>query len=44
MGGRLERELAQQKRQTRTGTLTGVSKEERRRRDAEGRAEVVNYN
>jgi len=40
----LGRDLASQKAQTRVGTLEGVSKEERRRREADGAAEVQNYN
>jgi len=42
--GKLERDLAQQKKQTRTGTLENVSQDERRRRDADQASQAINYN
>ena len=42
--GKLERDLAQQKKQTRTGTLENMSQDERRRRDADQTTQAINYN
>lgn len=42
--GKLERDLAQQKKQTRTGTLEDMSQDERRRRDADQTSQAINYN
>ncbi|KAK3176173.1 hypothetical protein OEA41_007496 [Lepraria neglecta] len=42
--GKLERDLAKQKAQTRVGTLENISQDERRRRDADQTAQAVSYN
>ncbi|KAL2043618.1 hypothetical protein N7G274_003925 [Stereocaulon virgatum] len=42
--GKLEKDLAKQKAQTRVGTLENVSQEERRRRDVDQTAQAVFYN
>ena len=42
--GKLGKELAAQRQQTRTGTLGEVSQEERRRREVEEGREVASYN
>ena len=41
--GKLGRDLAKERKQTRTDTLEEVSKEERRRRDADQGTEARNY-
>ncbi|MCJ1273634.1 hypothetical protein MMC21_001427 [Puttea exsequens] len=42
--GKLERDLANQKKQTRTGTLENISADERRRRDTDQTAQAISYN
>ncbi len=42
--GKLERDLAKQKAQTRVGTLENISQDERRRRDADQTAQAISYN
>ncbi|MCJ1336037.1 hypothetical protein MMC09_001312 [Bachmanniomyces sp. S44760] len=42
--GKLGRDLAKEKQQTRTGTLNAVSQDERRRRDVDQTAEARNWN
>lgn len=42
--GKLERDLANQKKQTRVGTLENIAQDERRRRDADQTAQAMNYN
>ncbi|MCJ1459931.1 hypothetical protein MMC28_010310 [Mycoblastus sanguinarius] len=42
--GKLGKGLARERAQTRTGTLENVSKDERRRRDADQSTEARNYN
>jgi len=42
--GKLERDLQEQRKQTRTDTLRQASKEERAARNADSNAEILNYN
>ncbi|MCJ1302949.1 hypothetical protein MMC08_005754 [Hypocenomyce scalaris] len=42
--GKLGRDLAKEKQQTRTNTLEGISREERRKRDADEVVETRNWN
>ncbi|KAL6717839.1 hypothetical protein ACLMJK_003924 [Lecanora helva] len=42
--GKLERDLAQQKKQTRAGTLENMSHDERRMRETDQTAQAMNYN
>ncbi|KAA6410808.1 MAG: hypothetical protein FRX48_05118 [Lasallia pustulata] len=42
--GKLGRDLARERQQTRTGTLEGISREERRKRDADEVVEARNWN
>ena len=42
--GKLGRDLAKERAQTRTGTLENVSQDERRRRDADQTSQAINYN
>lgn len=42
--GKLGRDLAKGRAQTRTGTLENVSHDERRRRDADQTSQAINYN
>lgn len=42
--GKLERDLANQKKQTRVGTLENIAQDERRRRDADQSAQTISYN
>lgn len=42
--GKLGRDLAKERAQTRTGTLENVSQDERRRRDADQTTQAINYN
>lgn len=42
--GKLGRDLAKERQQTRTGTLQGISQDERRKRDVDGVAEARNWN
>ncbi|KAL2051934.1 hypothetical protein ABVK25_007849 [Lepraria finkii] len=42
--GKLERDLAKQKAQTRVGTLENISQDERRRRDTDQTAQAISYN
>ena len=42
--GKLGRDLAKERAQTRTGTLENVSQDERRRREADQTSQAINYN
>lgn len=42
--GKLERDLAKQKAQTRVGTLENISRDERNKRDADQTAQTLSYN
>ncbi|KAL9133849.1 MAG: hypothetical protein Q9175_004969 [Cornicularia normoerica] len=42
--GKLGRDLAKERAQTRTGTLENVSQDERRRRDVDQTSQTINYN
>jgi len=42
--GKLGRDLAKERAQTRTGTMEDISKDERRRRDADQTSQAINYN
>ncbi|KAK0509828.1 hypothetical protein JMJ35_008222 [Cladonia borealis] len=42
--GKLERDLAKQKAQTRVGTLENISRDERNKRDADQTAQTISYN
>ena len=42
--GKLGRDLAKERAQTRTGTLENVSQDERRKREADQTSQAINYN
>ncbi|KAL9071312.1 MAG: hypothetical protein Q9161_004328 [Pseudevernia consocians] len=42
--GKLGRDLAKERAQTRTGTMENVSKDERKRREADQTSQAINYN
>lgn len=42
--GKLGRDLAKERAQTRTGTLENISQDERRRRETDQTSQAINYN